>query len=360
MVKSKSIFNRISSNLNQAEGEKGEMVDELHDNKSVNSETRSQTNSWLKEKGLSEFVQKLRSEKLEIETLFECSRDELFEIFKGIGLKPQECVRLRFAVTSDKRWKGGLDVLFALKEKTYREVQQISKELAKSSITLSKVEDAKIVVSKTCDDYLGKITAAVEKIRTDAYLEIEKVRTKNEEKMKTLTKAQRQIQSIVKKLPNHDDKGRDKRISKIMKTVQNQLQENAEFRVDGLKAVKPDISKLKDAVSSYCVFTGNPEHFIWDAECKGSWVSVSSKGQTATVHPRQNFGYADDWGSGGPCKIRMSIRGTIGWNDGNHSWKMIVTAGQKNCGCSFQSKCSCGYYPIWLGVCSGSLSKSEL
>jgi len=285
MVKSKSIFNRISSNLNQAEGEKGEMVDELHDNKSVNSETRSQTNSWLKEKGLSEFVQKLRSEKLEIETLFECSRDELFEIFKGIGLKPQECVRLRFAVTSDKRWKGGLDVLFALKEKTYREVQQISKELAKSSITLSKVEDAKIAVSKTCDDYLKEITDAVEKIRTDAYLQIERVRTKNEEKMKTLTEAQREIQSVVQKLPIHDDKGRDKGICKIMKTVQNQLLENAEFRVDGLKAVKPDISKLKEAVSSYCIFTRKRKQFMWDAECKSSWVSVSNKRRKSIVNP---------------------------------------------------------------------------
>jgi len=360
MVKSKSIFNRISSNLNQAEGEKGEMVDELHDNKSVNSETRSQTNSWLKEKGLSEFVQKLRSEKLEIETLFECSRDELFEIFKGIGLKPQECVRLRFAVTSDKRWKGGLDVLFALKEKTYREVQQISKELAKSSITLSKVEDAKIAVSKTCDDYLKEITDAVEKIRTDAYLQIERVRTKNEEKMKTLTEAQREIQSVVQKLPIHDDKGRDKGICKIMKTVQNQLLENAEFRVDGLKAVKPDISKLKEAVSSYCIFTRKREQFMWDAEWKHSNVSVSNKGQTATVTPLQKFGYSHGWESAVPCQFRMAIRGTIGWNYGNHHWKMKVNAGKKNCGCSFHRKCLCGYYPISLGVCAESLSKSEI
>ena len=90
----------------------------------------SSTEVWLNIRHLDKFVEIFKANKMDINVLLECSRDELFKIFKGIGLKTYENVKLRFAITRDKNWKGGLDVLFALGEKTYTEVQKISMKLS--------------------------------------------------------------------------------------------------------------------------------------------------------------------------------------------------------------------------------------
>jgi len=91
---------------------------------------------------------------------------------------------------------------------------------------------------------------------------------------------------------------------------------------------------------------------MWDADWKHNLVSVSNKGQTATVSACEEYACQQNY--------RMAIRGTIGWMFGKHHWKMKVCAVNKICRCSSPSSCSCRYYPIAFGVCAEFLSKSEI
>lgn len=264
---------------------------------------RDPTEIWLTNQELSQFVQILKSNKLDIFTLLECTRDELFKIFEGVGLKPHQNVRLRSAITNDKRWKGGFDFV-ALKETTYAEVQEISKKLSESSATLSKVEDAKWGVDKACNEYLAAINDSVEEIRAEAHAEILKVRDANENTIKNLHRAQQDIWATAKRIPVHNHNEREKNITSILGSIADKLNESLGFIFE-LYAPKPDLSPLKISIDS--LFTHRRRN-IWDYNCKSSAIRIVANGLGITV-PRSTNGKAQNLG----------IRGLIGWTTGIHS-----------------------------------------
>jgi len=303
---------------------------------------KSITDVWLNNRELNEFVHILKENKLSINTLFECSRDELFEIFKGIGLQPHECVTLRSAITNDKQWKGGLDVFWALKEKSYVEVERISLKILESSGTISKVDEANIAVNRTCDEYLDAIISGVEKIRYDAHDRIEQFRSVNQETLEALNEAQQIIRSIVKSLPIHDNKGREEGITETIETVRDRLKKTAKFGLNFVNSPEPDFSSLKNCIDS--IFIDGTE-LRWDQTWKSNPLVLSNDGLTVTA-PK--------------CQVgpHLSVRGSIGWTTGKHSWKLqLITI--KSCTCVSSRGCKC-YYSTMVGVCSDSMLPDEV
>jgi len=270
---------------------------------------RSSTDIWLMKRNLKEFIQILKEKKLDIATLLECSRDELFAIFKGIGLEPHENVRLRFAITKDKRWKGDTSILFALKEKTHMKVQQISLKLSESSATLAQVEDAKIAVAKICDDYLDAVAAGVKEILVDAHQKIENTRMSNEKTVKALTEAQQDIDSVVKSLPVHENNARERGIAKVMEEIESKLTWKVGFSLESLKSPKPNFNQLKKAIDS--LFTFYSMGFKWDKNWKSTSVIVAEKG-FKVIAPRCRAGQT----------TYVCARGLVGWTKGKHTWKI--------------------------------------
>jgi len=297
----------MSSNPYARNGEDGSQIEQQN----VNAEgcERSSTDIWLMERNLNEFIQILKGKKLDIATLLECSRDELFAIFKGIGLEPHENVRLRFAITKDKRWKGDTSILFALKEKTHLKVQQISLKLSESSATLAQVEDAKIAVGKICDNYLDAVAAGVKEILVDAHQKIENTRMNNEKTVKALTEAQQDIDSVVKSLPVHENNAREKGIAKIMEEIENKLTWKVGFSLESLMSPKPNFNQLKKAIDS--LFTFYSMGFKWDRSWKSTSVTIAEKG-LKVIAPRCRSGQ----------KTHVCARGSVGWTKGKHTWKI--------------------------------------
>jgi len=75
---------------------------------------------FLTKQGLEAFAPALETGAgLDLDLLLDASKEEIFEVLRGVGLKAHECLKLRKHIQEHPRWKGANDrtaTLFALKQ----------------------------------------------------------------------------------------------------------------------------------------------------------------------------------------------------------------------------------------------------
>lgn len=303
----------------------------------ANSKDSAQLNLWLQKNGLGKFSEVLNKDSITLDMLWQSSKFELFQMFQDLELKASQCVRLRLAVTSDERWRGGdTTLLFALREGTFKKVERIAEELANTHETLARVAAASDWISQICDMYIEATVVAVNHLRQDARSEVGEIQATCEEKRKKLTRAQSEIEKAVKKHKHHTT-SRERCIDNVLLSLRDTFAANCGVKEGIPEAPTPNVEELRRVLGGMFINpTGLRFGLKWSEKLRGEYVTLEESGKKAI----------NSTGSNWMC---TGVRATEGWNQGEHSWKIRVSSTFETNGCE----------TIMLGVCTEKLRKSD-